>query len=206
MVKYAELCTAVGCPGEDVWDVVDNNPAADAWPSAVLLAAKVPPWASKIARNFMDNNPSIPTSSSVGALAGLTAKASTWLHSQKKVWKGVFNNGTTCCHHCFSAHANARSLLFTFTHVGWRMLFVSTSGLADALLMPGGLADSEDEGDERLRHMTAVSAFMSGVITANAEGDCVRREAPDDFDPTARGTDRIREARTVGSTFNPSLS
>ena len=172
-----------------MWDTTDPNPAADAWPSAQLLALKVHPWSTLIAQKFMDQNPSIPTSSSVGALSSLAGKASTWLHSQKKIWKGLFNNGTTCFHQAVSPPMQTRST----SPAGWRALFVSPDCLTVALqLVPGGENDEGDEGDgvaERLRHMTAVSAFMSGVITANSDGDCAPRVAPREFDSTACGPD-----------------
>jgi hypothetical protein len=101
-LQFTSFCTAVGCPETDVWDVSDGDPDADAWPSAMMVALKVPPFAALVAQKFMDKNPSIPTGSSVGALASLSAKASTWLHSQKKVWKGLVRQSI-----CFSTHANA---------------------------------------------------------------------------------------------------
>ena len=59
--------------------------------------------------------------------------------------------------------------------------------------------DDEERNDEPLRHMTAVSAFMTGVVTVSTEGDCEQREVPVDFDNTDTGTARIQEARTVRS-------
>jgi hypothetical protein len=91
------------------------------------------------------------------------------------------------------------------------MLFVSTNCLADTFLRPEGVLanDEEDEpeGDARLRHMTAVSAFMYGLVTADDDGDSVRRDEPNDFDSAADGPARTREARTVSSNFiyNPSF-
>ena len=93
--KYESLCAAVGIPGDDTWDVAEANPGADVWPSVALLSIRVPPWASAIAKKFMEQNPSIPTGSAVRALADLISKAATWLHSQKKIWRGLYNNGTT---------------------------------------------------------------------------------------------------------------
>ena len=81
--KYESLCAAVGIPVDDTWDVAEANPGADVWPSVALLSIRVPPWASAIAKKFMEQNPSIPTGSAVRALADLISKAATWLHSQK---------------------------------------------------------------------------------------------------------------------------
>ena len=113
---------------------------------------------------------------------------------------------------CQPVHASTRSLSISIslysTPTGWRLLFVSTNCLAAHFLEPEGLLEEEEEEldcDARLRHMTAVSAFMNGLVTANDDA-CVRREVPEDFDPTDCGADRTREARTVSSNFNPSFS
>jgi hypothetical protein len=151
---------------------------------------------------------------SVGALAILTAKASTctWVHSQKKVWKGLYKDGTTCCHHMhpvrFPTHANALPLS---PPTGWKVLFVSTNFLADTLLMANGLGNDDEEAEdpeevEGLRHATAVSAFMGGLITVSADGDCVRRSAPDDWDPTDHGPIRTQQGRAVSSNSFPSCN
>ena len=115
MEKYTSLCAGIGIPGDDVWDVAEACPGAEVWPSALLLSTKVPSWAAEIARKFMEQNPSIPKGSDVGALKDLTGKASIWLHSQKKIWKGLFNNGTAQSN-CFPnlfvqarAHSRSRS-------------------------------------------------------------------------------------------------
>ena len=108
--KYESLCAAVGIPGDDTWDVAEANPGADVWPSVALLSIRVPPWASAIAKKFMEQNPSIPTGSAVRALADLISKAATWLHSQKKIWRGLYSNGIRQCQPVrASARAHSRS-------------------------------------------------------------------------------------------------